>query len=144
MKLGSFLPTRTLKSEKVRFGLVGVVNTSVDFIILFVLARLVGVPTIAANMISTISAVGVSYLLNKKTVFKSDDQQGARMIAVFVIVTLTGLWGLQSIIIIFITTVLSGIGNAEIVLLIAKIIATLASLVWNYVWYSRVIFRKKS
>ena len=143
MKPRSFLTARALRSEKIRFGLVGVVNTSVDFIILFILARIVGIPVVAANMVSTVVAVGVSYILNKKAVFNNVDKQGIGQVAVFIVVTLAGLWGLQSLVIIGVTSVLAYIGNPELILFIAKILATVASLIWNYIWYSRVIFRKK-
>lgn len=144
MKQGSFLAAGALKSEKIRFGLVGVVNTSVDFALLFLLARIFGVPVLVANMISTLCAVAVSYLLNKKAVFKNADKQGLRSVLLFVAVTLAGLWGLQSLVIAIVTGALGVVGDDALILLIAKIVATITSLVWNYVWYSQVIFRKKS
>lgn len=133
-----------LRSEKVRFGLVGAFNTGIDFGILFILARLVGVPTVVANGISTTCALIVSYKLNKKAVFRDTDTHSRQMV-IFVVVTLAGLWGIQSIVITFSLAVLhSVIGNSELLLLVAKGAATVCSLVWNYLWYSRVVFRKDS
>lgn len=142
MKRERLVTARALKSEKLRFALVGVVNTSVDFVILFVLARVMGVPVVVANMVSTIIAVGVSYVLNKKAVFKNVDKQGVALVIAFVAVTLAGLWGLQSLVIVAITALFAHTGDQAWVLLLAKVIATVASLIWNYLWYSRVIFRK--
>lgn len=143
MKPGSLLVSKALRSEKVRFGLVGVVNTSVDFILLFVLARVIGLPVIPANMVSTLMAVGVSYLLNKKAVFRNAESQGIATIVAYVVVTLLGLWGLQTVVILIVTPLLDDMVATELSLFIAKVLATLASLIWNYLWYSRVIFRKK-
>lgn len=142
MERGKSLAKQTLASHKVRFGLVGVVNTLVDFAILFLLAKLFGVPTVVANVISTSCAVVVSYTLNKKAVFGNTDRTNHRQVIQFVIVTLSGLWILQSAVILGITTSLASAGHSDLVLFVAKLIATAVSLVWNYMWYSRVVFRK--
>ena len=132
------------RSEKVRFGAVGAINTIVDFSILFLMVTVFAVPTIVANIISTSAALGVSFLLNKKAVFKSDGKGWKRQFALFVGVTLTGLWGLQSIVIFLTVGMFEQLIGHTNALLLAKIVATLISLVWNYIWYSRVVFRKKS
>lgn len=134
-----------LRSEKIRFGLVGAFNTGVDFGVLFILARLMGVPTLVANVVSTTCALIVSYTLNKKAVFRNTDTRNHRQVLLFVVVTLAGLWGVQSAVIMASTAMLHGlITNSGLLLLVTKGIATLFSLVWNYLWYSRVVFRKDS
>lgn len=134
-----------LQSEKIRFGLVGAFNTGVDFGVLFILARLMGVPTLVANVVSTTCALIVSYTLNKKAVFRNTDTRNHRQVLLFVVVTLAGLWGVQSVVIMVSTAMLHGlIANSGLLLLVTKGIATLFSLVWNYLWYSRVVFRKDS
>jgi len=57
-------------SQKVRFGLVGVVNTVVDFIVLNVLVSVVGIAIVPANIVSTTVAMLTSFTLNKKAVFQ--------------------------------------------------------------------------
>lgn len=143
MERGRLLARRILRSEKVRFGLVGGVNTSVDFVVLFILARLFGVPAILANVISTSCAVAVSYVLNKKAVFGDADRNNRRQLILFIVVTLTGLWVLQSFVIASVTTALAGLTHDSWVLFAAKVVATVSTLVWNYLWYSRVVFRRK-
>lgn len=142
MKRGRLIAARVVDSKKLRFGLVGAVNTGVDFAILFLLARVFGLPLVAANMISTSFAMVVSYILNKNAVFKNSDKQGLAVFAAFVTVTLIGLWGIQSVVITLVANLLAGFWSADVVLFAAKILATVASLVWNYIWYSRVIFKK--
>lgn len=130
-----------LQHEKIRFVLVGCINTSVDFGLLFVLVNLILMPAIFANIISTTVALCVSYLLNKKAVFGAD-ATNAKQIVLFVVVTLAGLWILQGGIIALLAPVLQPVAGDSGGLLGAKLIATLFSLTWNYLWYSRVVFRK--
>lgn len=145
--------TKTLRSgashiwkyEKVRFASVGVINTLVDFVIFLTLAKIIGFPAVIANVFSTSCGLTVSYLLNKKAVFGSTNTNNRQQIAQFVIVTLFGLWVLQAIVITTVGIVLDMLVpqmSAVVVLIFAKAVATLVSLTWNYLWYSRVVFKK--
>jgi putative flippase GtrA len=139
MKLLNILKNNA--ATKIRFGLVGGANTAIDFGLLFVLHSL-GLPIIGANIISTTAAFCFSFIANKKYTFKSHGNV-KREVLLFVIVTLFGLWVLQTIVIQLILWPLGAIGLAsETSLLIAKVVATLVSLVWNYIMYSRVVFPK--
>lgn len=131
---------RLLRYEKARFALVGVLNTAVDFSILFILVHFAHTPTIIANIISTSIALSVSFLLNKRSVFGNTEAHTPKQIILFVVVTLSGLWILQSIVIYSVTAWLQQVLPQNVVLLVAKLIATLFSLTWNYLWYSRVVF----
>jgi putative flippase GtrA len=127
---------------KLRFGTVGAANTAIDFGLLFIL-RSLGLPVISANIISTTTAFCFSFFANKKYTFRSRGGNVKRELLLFVIVTLFGLWIIQNIIIqlslwVLHTTTIP----EETSLLIAKVIATLVSLVWNYIMYSRVVFKK--
>lgn len=133
------------KYEKVRFVMVGSVNTLVDFAVLVILATMIGLPAIIANVLSTSCALAVSFLLNKKAVFGDTDPHNRQQLVLFIIVTLSGVWVLQGVLILAISSWLQllALGTTES-LLLAKVIATVGSLVWNYVWYSRVVFKKRS
>lgn len=127
---------------KLRFGAVGAANTAIDFGLLFVM-RSLGLPVIPANLISTTAAFIFSFFANKKYTFRSHGGNLKREILLFVVITLFGLWVLQNLIIQLVlwpleTTTLP----SETSLLIAKVIATLFSLVWNYTMYSRFVFKK--
>ncbi len=130
--------------EKVRFILVGIANTAIDFGILFALVNLAKFSPMIANIISTSIALIVSYGLNKRSVFGDNDKHNPKQIVLFVVVTLSGLWILQSAIIFVVSGWLHTLVTKNAALLFAKIIATLFSLTWNYLWYSRVIFKGKS
>lgn len=135
-----------LKHEKVRFVLVGTINTIIDFGILSILSIWFGIALLVANVISTSCALSVSYLLNKKAVFGDRAAHSSQQVVLFIVVTLSGLWILQTGVIVLVGWVLSGLlGQVQpVVLLFAgKVVATVASLTWNYIWYSRVVFRKE-
>ena len=130
-------------ADKLRFTIVGSVNTVIDFSILFTLATLFNVPKELANFISTSVSFLFSFFANKKYTFKSTSKNLKRQFLLFTAVTLFGLWVIQTIIITAITPVFTNLGvNKPAALLISKLIATAASLIWNYTLYSRVVFKK--
>ena len=129
------------KKEKARFGMVGAINTALDFGLLFLLKSF-GLPTISANIISSTTAFVTSFILNKKVTFQTSGTNVKREVLLFVIVTLFGLWVIQNIVISIVEWLLRdsslhGLG----VLLGAKLLATATTLVWNYMMYSRVVFK---
>lgn len=132
------------KAEKIRYTVVGSFNTVVDFGLLFILSWL-GLPVIAANITSSTTAFIVSFVANKKFTFKTTDTNVKREIILFVIVTLFGLWVLQSIIILAVKPVVGLVfSDDNLILLFSKLAATAVTLVWNYVLYSRVVFKQNN
>jgi len=131
-------------SKKVRFVTVGVANTAIDFGVLFALKAL-GLPTISANIISTTAAFCFSFFANKKYTFKTTGSNLRREIILFTAVTLFALWVLQTIVIAAVQATLANSGlNEQVILFIAKILAVCVTLVWNYMFYSRLVFVKPS
>lgn len=132
---------RILADQRSRFIIVGFANTAIDFSLLFIL-KFLGLPVLASNVISTTSAFGFSFIANKKFTFKSVGS-AKREFILFTVVTLFGLWVIQSIVINLILIGFEGSSLPdEIQLFIAKVFATIASLIWNYVLYSRLVFKK--
>ncbi len=128
--------------DKIRFIIVGGANTAIDFAILFLLVNL-GVNKIVANFVSTGVALIFSFFVNKSFTFKNTDKNAKKQFAIFLAVTLFGLWVIQPIVIWVSEMILDPyIANENITLFIAKLIATVASLVWNYLFYSRLVFKK--
>lgn len=129
-------------AEKARFLLVGMTNTIIDFGILFILNSL-GLPILVANIISTTTAFCFSFFANRKFTFRAIDGNLKRQIPLFIIVTLFGLWVLQTIVISLVSPVLSDLGiTGALNTLVAKVVATVITLIWNYTLYSRLVFRK--
>jgi putative flippase GtrA len=135
------LPTR--HAEKLRFGTVGIANTALDFAILFLLVNF-GLDKIASNYISTSISFIFSFFVNRSFTFKSKSDDKKRQFFMFFIVTVFGLWVIQPIVITATVWLISSQGITDsVVLLIAKLLATIASLIWNYVLYSRLVFKKE-
>ena len=126
----SFLPSKN--RQKIRFLLVGGTNTAIDFGLLFILNTL-GLPRVLSNTISTGVAFIFSFFANRNFTFSANSGNIKKQMTLFIIVTLFGLWVIQPIII-------SLISN----LLVGKIIATAVTLVWNYLFYSRLVFKKEA
>jgi len=148
------------KKRLIRFAIVGVFNTGFDFGVLNALVFVFGVPDIMANIFSASVAASVSFFLNRRFVFKSVSQKTTRQFIVFMTITLVGLYGLQNLIIYTLTNHFTapsdwcfslldwlspGTFSLDFVNLnFAKIIATFASLTWNYVLYARYVFKPSS
>ena len=129
------------KAEKARYAVVGSANTVIDFGLLFLLKSL-GLPTISANIISTTTAFCFSFFANKSYTFKTTGTNVRRELILFILVTLFGLWVLQTIVIAIVLKIIGTSINSAAALFIAKLCATGVSLVWNYILYSRIVFKK--
>lgn len=130
-------------ADKLRFALVGGVNTAIDFGILFGLVAL-GLDKIPSNFISTSFAFLFSFFANKSYTFKDKSKQTKRQFVSFLVVTLFGLWVLQPIVISLSAILLTGFSlDTSIVLLIGKLLATLVTLVWNYLLYRKFVFKRE-
>ena len=129
-------------AEKIRFLIVGGLNTAFDFILLFLFVGL-GVDKFIANYLSTGAAMILSFFLNKSFTFKNTDKRAKRQFALFLLVTITGMWAIQPLIIWIVTNFLDGVALSDGgILFVAKVIATIASLIWNYLLYSKLVFKK--
>lgn len=133
------------------FSAIGVFNTLLDLALYVVFYNLTK-SIIISNLISTSFALVGSYLLNSRITFKSK-QWTIKSFMFFVAVTVFGLWVLQTGIIYVLnplvhqipTQLWSDLGGFQSVAITAspKIVATGVTFIWNFVWYSKVIFRKE-
>ena len=130
-------------SQEFKFAIIGGFNTLLDFIILFGLTA-IGFNSIIANIFSTGITFVSSFILNKQVTFKSQKRTKRELIRemiLFTIVTLFGLWVIQSVVIYLASGLLGNfISQENIVLFLAKVIATGFSLIWNFVLYKKVVF----
>jgi putative flippase GtrA len=138
-------PTIQLSGRFGRFAVVGAISTAIDFGILLTLKAL-GVPAVVANICSTTIAFLFSFSANKKYTFKTSDTNVAREMTLFVFFTLIGLWVFQSAIIHYTLDPLTQLlGNHKTPgLITSKLLATAVSMTWNYVTYSRIVFKHGS
>lgn len=130
--------------DKLRFGLVGIANTVVDFCVLFIVFNLFGVDKIIANYISTSFAMTFSFFANKHFTFKSEGVGKKKGVLFFVITGFTA-WIVQPLIIWASGIMLGRFNlNPNFTLLISKSLAIGVSLIINYILYSKVVFKKKA
>jgi len=135
--------TMRVTPRKIRFSLVSSVATAIDFSLLLLFTSS-GMATITANYISSSIAFVFSFFANKKFAFRTPDHHIKREAVLFVIVTLTGIWLLQPLIIWKIEdTFDQSIHPTWLLVIIAKIVASFVTFIWNYLFYTRLVFKKK-
>lgn len=143
---------KTRDKKVIIFGLIGVFNTLFDMALYVVVQSLTG-SIIIANIVATSAALIGSYILNSKLTFKTR-KWTAKSFILFVVVTIFGLWVLQTGVIYLLTPLMNVIpeflwhlfGPLEhiVKILAPKVLATAVTLVWNFVWYNKVIFKNAS
>lgn len=144
-----------LKNTKIRFIGVGIANTAVDFIVFNIVLFSTGMPPALATIISTSVAMGVSYFLNRRIVFKAGGRAFSRQLVLFLAATILSQWVVQAIIISYMTGFLQGIAASLLadsaqqfwpqwlVVNFAKATAVAAGAITNYLLYSRIVFSDK-
>lgn len=121
-------------TQALRFGLVGASNTLIDFALYWVLSRYVLVDQyVAAKMISYFGALFNSYLMNKYWTFGSSERSYAEIARFLFIIGAS--WAVNSLAM----RLLIGGGLQDI---LAFLLATLASAVFNFTLQKFFTFRK--
>lgn len=135
-----------------KFIIVGGVNTGIDFAILNALIYITGFTKgwelFVLNCLSFSVAVVNSYYMNKRWTFKEaaaglGDKHAAVQFSQFFIVSIVGI-AINGIILTSITTYIVppfGLSD-QLWANVAKLFATGASLVWNFIGYKLFVFKK--
>lgn len=138
-----------------KFGAVGVLNTLIDFTLYNILSSRVGLTLIQSNILSTSVAMAVSFVANRRLVFKTDHGSLPKQAVSFVLVTAFGMYVLQTGTIqllteIWLTPISLGLSVAHwahinnhdpfLIKNGAKAAATAVSLAWNFIMYKKVVF----
>ncbi|WP_258198212.1 GtrA family protein [Priestia megaterium] len=119
----------------IKFALVGVVNTLIDFVV-YALLTTIGVNYILAQWISYSVGILNSYVMNRKWTFERKEKSSKREVISFVILNLITL-SLTS----FLLTVLYN--KWGIPLLISKLLITIASVGINFIGTKLFVFTTK-
>lgn len=130
--------------QVVKFGVVGVSNTLVDFAVLNFLIFFTGIasgtPFTAFKTISFTVAVSNSYFWNKRWTFRSEKKVFVQFLAVSVVGMLLNV-GTASFVVNFVGP---QFGLSEQVWAnIGAIVGTLVVMTWNFLGYKLVVFRKQ-
>lgn len=141
-----------------KFGLVGILNTLIDFAIFNVMFVFVGLAVVPANILSTTCAMAFSFFANKQVVFQKKRGSWIKQAIIFYGVTAFGLYVLQTGMVHLLTTdwsaplefaasTIRSVGLSAwlphdvVVANGAKAIGTIVSLTWNYLMYKNVVFK---
>lgn len=150
------------------FAYIGLVNTLIDIILLNCLRIITNTPTtnkkqiILLNIISASIVACFSFFMNRRFVFKAKDHAKNNRIIPFLIVTLFSIFVIQTTVITISLHHISGVSRFFMNIVqgahlpvvnsatinfydttISKLLATTASMIWNYLFYSKFIFKKK-
>jgi len=150
-----------------KFALVGVLNTLIDVVILNILVFfglktifiIFGQKFLLANIISVCVAMINSFVLNKLWTFESKGGNIYQQIFSFFIITVIGMFVIHQIVFSsfyfgfksassFIISIINFIGLSRffsdtfIILNFAKGMAVIASLIWNFIGYKFIVFKK--
>ncbi|PIU98573.1 hypothetical protein COS61_00620 [Candidatus Wolfebacteria bacterium CG03_land_8_20_14_0_80_40_12] len=153
--------------QAAKFGIVGVLNTVIDCVILNVLVFfgftaafiILGQKFLVANIISVAVAMTNSFILNKQWTFQSKGGNVYLEIVKFLAITIIGMFVIHQIIFNLFYYQLASISSLVlsivyflkldrffsdnfIILNFAKSIAIAASLVWNFIGYKFLVFKK--
>lgn len=131
---------KKIDKKPIRFVLVGISNTILDFVVLNVLL-FCGVNILFANTISTGIAMLYSFFMNKKWTFRNSGNNYVKEVALFFIFTIIGIWIIQNGCIYLLNIVIPDLGLPEVIYNNAiKLAASIPSLTWNYLTYNRFVF----
>ena len=144
-----FTKERVLRGlwQLIKFGIVGVLNTAVDFAVLNLLVWLTGttegVGLAVINVVAFAVAVTNSYLWNKFWTFRrKDSDEVGQEISKFLVVSVIGAL-LNTGVVFGITTLMDPLFGLSDTLWVnvAKVLATIVVLAWNFVGYKFWAFR---
>lgn len=153
----SSMSTRAEVRRVGKFGIVGASNTLIDFTIYNLLHFGLGFGLISSNIVSTTTAMAISFFANKRLVFKHHHGPVLKQAGIFFLTTAFGLYVLQNGTILLLTDIwtlpldllvklvhLIGLNavltDRFVINNGAKAVATMVSLTWNYILYKKVVF----
>ncbi|MFD1720846.1 GtrA family protein [Amnibacterium endophyticum] len=132
-------------AQPARFAAVGVINTGID-VGIYLLLSAFGTPVVLANLVSTCCGLAFSFAANRGFTFSDRVSSAPRKQAVlFLLVTGVGLWCVQPLVLLaFAAPAERALSGSDLMAtVVPKLAAVLVGLVWNYLWYSRFVFRSR-
>ena len=143
--------------EVARFGLVGVINTLVDYVLFIGFTIVFSIPLSRvwlAKYPSSAIAMVISYVLNRRYVFRSRQRNVRAEMLRFFTTTLVGVFVIQNLLTQFFSSEFPffgeqayrflgplGLTESFTIKTVAFGLATIASLTWNYLTYKYWAFR---
>ncbi len=132
-----------------KFGLIGVLNTLLDFGVLNFLSYVTkvysGSTLVILNVFAFLAANINSYFWNKSWTFHSRSRSGAGEFGKFIVVSIIG-FVINSAILWFLTSLIKPFSGVSPQLWenLAKLVATVVYTIWNFVGYKLIVFKETS
>ncbi|MDD6237520.1 MAG: GtrA family protein [Clostridiales bacterium] len=139
---------KKILAEIVRFGIIGVLATLLDWGIFYVLTNFLGVYYVVSSVIGFCVSVVFNYLLSRVWVFHVTQKQNlVREFVLFMITSIIGL-GINTLVLwlcvewLFVQMTFLSVIPDDILELIGKAAATFVVMVWNYLIRKFLVFKK--
>lgn len=127
-----------LKKEFIRlvkFNIVGVMNTSIDFVVFYILTTFISFSVVPAQIIAYSMGVINSYFMNRFWTFNVKGDHSKKQFLLFILVNLFAL-SVSTILIYFLAKMIAQV-------MIAKVLVTVVVMVINYLGQRYIIFNDK-
>ena len=125
---------KKLINQILKFGVVGVIATIIDFAVLYLLTDFIHINYLISSIISFTVSVIVNYILSIKWVFEVNHKQTKKDFIIFVVLSVIGL-GINSLIMYLM------VDKLHIYYMLTKVFATAVVMVYNFI--TRKIFIEK-
>ena len=121
---------KKLIEQILKFGVVGIIATVIDFGVLYVLSQPLGLdPVISAGLSFCVSLV-FNYVASMRYVFTHrEDMSRSREFVIFLVLSLIGLAINEAIM----AAGVAVLGNSALAVMGTKVLATVIVMVWNFV-----------
>ena len=117
---------RHLIEQFVKFGIVGVIATAIDFVALIALTEWAGMDPVASAAISFTLSVLFNYAASMRFVFqRREDISRSRELVIFVVLSLVGLLINEAL-------MWLGVNVASLNYVLVKLLATVVVMLWNF------------
>ncbi len=120
-----FIAERPMVKQFMKFGIVGVINTLIDFTLYSILYSIFHVYYLYANIGSFSIAVTNSYILNRRWTFRSDNPAWRSEAAKFLIINLIGLALSEALLYVVVE-------HLHVHKMLGKIFVIMVVMIWNY------------
>lgn len=117
-----------------RFAVVGVINTAIDFFVFILLYYKLGIFLVGAHIFGFLVATINSYIMNKFWTFGEKEPTSLKQFSTFLLVTTLAL---------ILSTIVIYIAAKFIPAWLAKLVAIGITLVWNYIGMHLFVFKEK-
>ena len=118
-----------LVEQILKFGVVGVIASVIDFGLLFLLSQVFGMDPVLAAGISFCVSLVFNYLASMRFVFRHrDDMSRTREFVIFIVLSVIGL-GINELIMWAGT---AAFGSSGVAVMAVKVVATGIVMIWNF------------